>query len=391
MKLTRLYHGRLALVDLAAGTAGSVPLSPDFLEEGIGGGALAAVLARQYPGAMFFCAGPLVGGYAPASGLMTVSFPHSGGGGLTHAINPLGHGAWLRQSGFDALVLTGRGKIPRVIRCAKGICTIEDAPGAGCRSRAKLRASLLRRTADGRAALVLADCSNAALPVAAGAEYGSFPAGTLTGPAMKDRNILAVCLEGGSPLPPMPTPLDNPLRRACTAPPGQSALAAFFQEAKRDFEPGLDFNLKSAACFHCPSPCLAWIKTGEGAHLLLADHGAFAAAVDACGKDAPACLAACDEAGVDPRIAGSLLKDETIDAYHAFLGAAAWNKDNSFPRPPGEQFTEAERAGLVLGMCPRLVRRVPGLTREAFDALLGDKAAAMLARSENLLGQEVFL
>ena len=390
MKFTDMYHGRLALVDLADGTAASVPLSPDCMERGLGGGALAAVLAEQYPGAMFFCSGPLVGSYAPASGLMTISCRSSESGGLKHAIHPLGHGAWLRQSGFDALVVTGRGAIPRIIRCFKGACFLEDAAEEAS-SRAKLRASLLCRTGKGRAALILANCVNTALPVAAGAEYGSFSSGTLVGPAMRERNILALCLEGGSHLPPMPIPLDNPLRRAASVPFGHSPLKAFFQETKLDFASVRNLGLKSAACFHCPSPCLAWVTTGHNAYLLVADHGAFTAAA-ACGKNIPACLAACDEAGVDPRIAGSLLKDVPVEEYSAFLGAAAApNNDNSVVPPPGEQLTEAERTALVLGMCPRLVRRRPGLSRSVFDMVLGKDAAAMLARSETLLGQEVWI
>jgi len=392
MKFTELYHGRLALVDLAAGTAQPVPLSRDVLERGIGGGALALVLAEQYPGAMFFCAGPLVGSYAPASGLMTISFPRSEGGGLVHAITPLGHGAWLRQSGFDALVVIGRSAAPRVVRCLKGVCLLEDAPERDARSsRAALRASLMRRTEEGRAALLLADGPNAALPVAAGAEYGSDPAGTLAGPAMQARNVLAVCLEGGSSLPPVSLPLDNPLRLVCSAAPGPDALAFFFRETDRNSAPSAAFSLKSAACFHCPSPCLAWIKTGDDAHMLLADHGAFAAAVAACGGDAPACLAACDQAGVDPRIAGPFLMDAAVAEYSALLRAAAWNDNNAVLRPPGRRLSEAQNAGLILGVCPRLIERMPGLTREAFDAALGGETAAILARSQGLRGQEVFI
>lgn len=392
MKLAELYHGRLALVDIAAGTARAASLSRKVLEKGIGGGALASVLADQYPGALFLCAGPLVGSYAPASGMMTISFPRSEGGGLIHAIIPLGHGAWLRQSGFDAMVVTGRSAAPRVIRCFKGMCLLEDAPRRdACSSRAMLRASLLRRTGDGRAALLLADSTSAALPVAAGAEYGSSPAGTLAGPAMRARNILAICLEGGSPLPPMSLPLDNPLRLACSATPSPTSLTFFFQETMPDSPPGTGFSLKSAACFHCPTPCLAWIKTGKDAHMLLADHGAFSAAVAACGSNAPACLSACDQAGIDPRIAGPFLKDAAIEEYSALLGTAEWNNDNSGLQPPEGKLSEAQRAGLILGVCPRLVRRIPGLTREAFSAALGEETDATLSRSEGLLGQEVFI
>ncbi len=394
------YHRRLALVDLDEGVAKTAPLALEIVEQGPGGGALAAALAERCPGAVVFSAGPLSGGYAPASGLLTLSFPRSGprseGGGLIHAVMPLGHGAWLRQSGFDALVVTGHSAAAKVIRCAGGACLLEDAPQT-LPDRACLRAALLRRTEDGRAALLLADAANPALPVAGGAEYGSLPAGDIAGPVLQTRGILAVSLEGGCPLPSGQLPLDNALRRAVPA--SAPFPAAFFREAQRDAALAATCKLKSAACFHCPSPCLAWIETGKNAHLLLADHGAFAAALDACGAHAPACLAACDAAGVDPRTAAPFLTNMAAGEFPGILAALPRTGGSETPQRPAENLTETERLAAILGLCPRLVRRVSGLSGNAFEealeetveAVLGSGASAMLARSGQALGQEVFI
>ena len=386
--IASLYQCRLAVVDLDAGCAHAAPLCPDILESGLGGGALASALAPLYPNATFLTSGPLGGGYAPASGAMTVSIPHSDNRGFSHAVAPLGHGAWLRQSGFDALVICGRSASPRVIRCTGGDCCLEDAP-VGMADRATLRAHLLRQTEDGRAGLILADSGNANLPVAGGAEYGSLPAGTLIGPALQARNISGLCLEGGSPLPLGQLPLDNALRQAVARHTPDNALANFFTEAQCDAALVAGFKLKGAACFHCPSPCLCWIETSESTHLLLADHGAFAAALDACGSNAPACLAACDAVGVDPRVAAPLVKNSGAEEFSRILASLACTDDS--PPQPASELSEAERIASILGICPRLVRRTPGLSREVLEAALGSEASTLLARSEAALGQEVFV
>ena len=385
-QLASLYQCRLAVVDLDTGTANAAPLCPDVLELGLGGGALASALAPLYPGATVLTSGPLGGGYAPASGAMTVSIPHSDNSGFSHAIAPLGHAAWLRQSGFDALVICGRSASPRVIRCASGNCRLEDAP-AGMADRAALRAHLLRRTEDGRAGLILADSGT--LPVAGGAEYGSLPAGTLIGPALQARNISGLCLEGGSPLPLGQLPLNNALRQAVARHTPANALANFFAEAQCDAALAAGFKLKGAACFHCPSPCLCWIETSKNTHLLLADHEAFAVALEACGPNAPACLAACDAAGVDPRVAAPLLKNAGTEEFSEILANLACNSDS--PPQPAHELSEAERVASILGICPRLVRRTPGLSKEILEAALGSEASTLLARSEAALGQEIFV
>ncbi len=104
MKLASFYHGRFALADLTTKAATAVPLPPDILSKGIGGGAFAAALLAYYPDALCLCAGPLTGSYAPASGLATLSFIRRAGAEPVHAVIPLGHGAWLRQSGLEDLL-----------------------------------------------------------------------------------------------------------------------------------------------------------------------------------------------------------------------------------------------------------------------------------------------
>ena len=370
--LAAFYHQRMALVDLAAGTASSVPLPPDALQKGLGGPALAEVLAEQYPGALIFAAGPLTGGFAPASGLMTATMPQQGGG-MVHLALPLGHGAWLRQSGFDVLVLTGKSTAPRVVRCGKGQCGLAAAPAglSGCHTggRTALRAALLRGTADGRAGLILADTleEGAALPPAAGSEYGSLPHGALLSAALRAKNVMALCLEGGSPLPPMPVPLDNPLRRAVLPAKGganQALLHELELEAGKAMALPPSMRWKSAACYHCPSPCLAWIEAEQNRQMLAGDHAALAALLAADAPGAASSLNAGDEKGVDCVVASA---------------------------PAPVELSAAMRVALILGVCPRLVRREASLSRDVFAATVGAAMAARLPQAESLLTQRVLL
>ncbi len=385
------YHHRLALVDLAAAEARVLPLPPEVREQGVGGAALAEVLEKAHPGAMIFAAGPLTGSFAPASGQMSILLPQPGGQAV-HVAPPLGHGAWLRRSGFDAMVVTGAGTAPRAIRCYKGGCAVEDAPRNIPSGRAALRAALLRRADDGRAGLLLAGKPDSGTnpPPAAGAEYGPISGGALLARAMNEKNLLACALEGGAALPPMPVPLDNALRRGLRLGSGpQDALAdELTKGAARPvfLPPGLRY--KRAACHHCVSPCLAWVAAGSGRHLLAGDHAGFAAALEACGPDAPVCLALCDDRGLDAASAAPLLAGLAARDMPAALDAAS---AAACPPPSPATMTEAMTTGLILGICPRLVRREPSLIAETLSAAIDGDTSSRLVRAAGLVTRRVYL
>ena len=371
--MSRYYHKGLALADMAAERFDIVPLRDDMLATAIGGAALGSLLHESYPDAFILCAGPLTGSFAPASGLAVAAFPRQGE--LCRLPLLQGIGAMLRQCGVDALALVGRAGRPLVLRLRRGTGGLERAKASlhPDHARADLREELLRDTQDGIAALLLAGADSTALR-GAGMHLGSMPQAAALAGALSDRNCVALVLEGGSPLPPVPVPADTPLR-------GRLASTGCFAKelAARGARLPAGMAWKSAACYHCPAPCQAWVKMSAGGYAFCADHQVFAALIRACGAAAPDALAACDALGLDPLLAAPLLKDacskgaRSVDmpailaralSEHAVPGGAE-------PAAQGED-TESMRAGRVLGICPHLLRRNPSVTLEDLASLLDE-------------------
>ena len=400
------YHQRLAYVDLTSGKAETLPLGRDRLEEGIGGPALGSVLAGDWPDALILTAGPYTGSFAPASGHLAVTFPAEDG--LAPAILASGRGAWLRRSGFDALVIRGRSASACCLRCRGGQCFLEKAPPSASEgNRNRFRAELLRGTADGLAGLLLADRAgspeDADLPPAAGTEHGLLSCGAALAPALLRRRIPALVLEGGSALPLVPIPAENVLRAAVPAQKGP--LKGLYDELILAAETNLQRaspggekrepdiarihvileslpsfrGVRHAACTHCPSPCFAWIPVPRGGHLLAADHEGLLASLQSFGEEYAAYLGLCDARGLDP-----------VGSQSVFAGRSATAPGGRAARAPSTP-TEEMRLGLMLGICPRLIRRVPALGMVAAVAFLGGDMAERIGRAGKLVPREVHI
>jgi len=387
-------QNRMAFIDLASGAAETMNLPDDSLTKYIGGAALAANLASVYPGAIIFVTGPLVGSFAPASGLMTATFSLQNGKTAQFAL-PLGHGAWLRQSGFDLMVIVASAAEPTVIRCAKGGLTLDsDASFSQQPNRNALREALLCQTADGLSALLLADAHSGpkdnAAP-AAGSKNGTLPGASLLGAALAAKNILALSLDGGCPLPPIPVPLHGPLWQKAAQTP-ESPRDALLREL--EFSSGapvtlpVGLGIKSAACYHCPSPCLAWIPTSSSRYLLAADHASLAAAITSCGANAGTCMAACDAQGIDILVAAPFLAGHEHNTIQDALSSLTLNA--AVATPTAKPLDEAQKFGLILGVCPRLIRR-KSLTADDLALAAGSDIAERLQDAAALLSQEAYI
>jgi hypothetical protein len=373
--MNRYYHKRLALADMAAERLDIVPLREDTLATAIGGAALGSLLHTSYPDAFILCAGPLTGSFAPASGLAVAAFPRNGE--LRRLPVLQGIGAMLRQCGVDALALVGRAGNPLSLRLRRGTGGLERAktPLHPEHARAAQREELLRTTQDGSAALLLAGADATELR-GAGMHLGPVPRASALAGALRDRNCAALVFEGGSALPPVPVPADTPLRARL------AAAGCFARElAAQGARLPSGMAWKSAACHHCPAPCQAWVKMSAGGYAFCADHQAFAALVNACGAAAPDALAACDAFGLDPQLAASLLKGASNTDISAILGRALAEHavHGGAEKATQEEETQSVRAGMVLGICPHLLRRHPAVTLEDLAGLLDGDLRRRLA------------
>jgi hypothetical protein len=227
-------------------------------------------------------------------------------------------------------------------------------------TRAAQREELLRTARDGTAALLLAGAAATALQ-GAGMHLGSAPWGNELAGALRDRHCAALVFEGGAALPPVPLPADTPLR-------ARLASGTCFAEeiASHGTRIPTGMRWKSAACCHCPAPCQAWIKMSSGGYVFCADHRAFAALTEACGAAAPDALALCDMFGLDPLLAAPLLQGAAKADMPVILEKALRERVAPGSEQPAarEEYTRSMRAGMVLGICPHLLRRNPSVTPE---------------------------
>ena len=365
---SQYYHKRLALADMAAERFSIVPLQEDMLVAATGGAALGSLLNTSYPDAFILCAGPLTGSFAPASGLAVATFPLDGA--LCRLPVLQGIGAMLRQCGVDALALTGRAEIPLSLHLNRGTGRLERARTLRYPdyTRAAQRAELLRATQDGSAALLLSGASSTSLQ-GAGMHLGSAPQAAALAGALRDRNCAALVLEGGCALPPIPLSADTPLRARLVS---KSCFAQECAAHGARLPSGMPW--KSAACYHCPAPCQAWVKSSSGGYVFCADHQAFAALLDACGAAAPDALAACDMFSLDPLSAALLLKGVAATDMPAILEKALEEHPalGNAESAAQEKYTESMRAGMILGICPHLLRRHSSVNLEDVFGLLND-------------------
>ncbi|MDR1776200.1 MAG: hypothetical protein LBR31_00025 [Desulfovibrio sp.] len=351
------YHKRFLVADCASGRCAGEEISEEFLLESLTApGGLAVALSRKYPESAVFGAGPLTGSFAPASGGLTLAFD----GGRNVAFIPLGHGAALRQCGFDALALIGMASGTAMLRCRPAAATVENIPAFS--DRRELRRRLLLTTENGLASLILADAPQGRDAIAAaGLENGPSPQGRLAYRALRQHGLLALSLEGEGLLPPIPVPLNNVAREAV----GRPSPAWENEIAPTGTAGAMPKNVvwKSAACLHCPSPCLAWLQSGAF-WILHADHKGFAAALARHRENTPTFLEFCDRRGLDATVCAGLGPPESIlespDAT-----------DFEIPEPAGLDLADdAVAAGLTLGLCPKLLRRFPALSSATLGGLL---------------------
>jgi hypothetical protein len=349
-------------VDCAEGTCrtGTIPYA--LLLEGLRvPGGLGSVLAQRHGGTCL-AAGPLTGSFAPASGGIAIV---SQDGLAAHV--PLGHGASLRLCGYDAIVLTGRADEPVVLRCGFGATELVRAPANA--SGHELRTSLLMATKSGMPSLLVA-VPQEEIPAfgAAGLEHGPTAQGRLVSLLLHRHGLSAVALEPEGTLPPIPVPVDNPLREIATK--GENGRTNHWAQeiAASSGDPvPAEVTARIAACWHCPSPCLAWIK-GDDGWILCADHAGAAAAFAHHGSSAPLFLARCFRLGLDAAVCTPLVPDGLTDEQ-ALRNVIAGSPEPGSPQ--GLDTADANVAfGFALGLCPTLLRRVPGLTPALAGSLL---------------------
>lgn len=411
-----------------------------------GGSAAAAVLSGIYDGALILATGPLTGTMTPGSSLLVASCPvgpapenpgvamHDGppdtpandtpeslpssSGARTLVPFLLRHGPALKSAGADFAVITGKAAEPSILIIADGRSRIEPAGKLAGYDVPALRMAFRARMPESRYSLIL--CGPAArnrspfasvgLEVGTGLDRGALASW------MANSNLVAVVLAGGGPLP--GAARRNPLLNSMGATSGVGGFLEVLDQTSGGSAKTTAGKLlgRPAACHICPRPCMAYLRPAivEGG-ILCADHEGFAALSKACPDALPRALLTCARLGLNPVAASSILhgiRPELVGAALEGLLTSPLGSENSenvlsvpgstgklpqsdqiapiraeapstpVPLWPYDGAGKRLAAGLVLGICPILLQRLPDVALERWiDGLDdGEKGLSLMER-----------
>ncbi len=131
------YMGKLAWIDLSAGTVKVEEIAEDVRRKHIGGTGFASYILRQFPfskidplgpeNVLVFSSGPLTGANVPTSGRYAVAAKSPLTGVWGEADSGGRFGISLKASGYDAIVITGRASAPSVLSIIDGNISVVSA------------------------------------------------------------------------------------------------------------------------------------------------------------------------------------------------------------------------------------------------------------------------
>jgi aldehyde:ferredoxin oxidoreductase len=320
-QLAGFYNGRIALVDLSAGSVEVSPLPEDLLFENIGGAAVNNVLYQKYGEGdpVVLGTGPLTGSFAPASCLMVATF-HSSSGEVHHVPFIRDAGADLKFSGIDFVVIQGKAPRLSAIEMKEGNINIADAERIGGLEIPEAQEALTGPNRLGTGTMLLtgpaADSGSAAACLSIGM-WGSMDKVSL-GWLMASKNLKAIIMDAsmGISFPDFGNEPGHAMTRAVKDVLGKTKKAPFAVFEMMNVNSNAmsllkRYHRRSYACYHCPFPCTSYLefklkdptvkrkpKRKEG--LFLLDHTGFYALAKKRGPQSLALMRECLHLGVDP-------------------------------------------------------------------------------------------
>jgi aldehyde:ferredoxin oxidoreductase len=320
-QLAGFYNGRIALVDLSAGSVEVSPLPEDLLFENIGGAAVNNVLYQKYGEGdpVVLGTGPLTGSFAPASCLMVATF-HSSSGEVHHVPFIRDAGPDLKFSGIDFVVIQGKAPRLSAIEMKGGNINIADAECIAGLEIPEAQEALTGPNMLGTGTMLItgpaADSGSEAACLSIGL-WGSMDKVSL-GSLMASKNLKAIIMGAsmGISFPDFGIEPGHAMTRAVKDVLGKSKKARFAVFEMMNVNSNAmsllkRYHRRSYACYHCPFPCTSYLefklkdptlkrgsKRKEG--LFLLDHTGFYALTKKRGPQSLALMRECLHLGVDP-------------------------------------------------------------------------------------------
>lgn len=327
--LTRFYNMRMTVVDLTGQSAEVLPLPDNLLMEDLGGAAINKSLFEQYrdDDPLILGVGPLTGSFAPSSALLVATFRAFESGDLCHTPLLLRAGPELKFSGIDFVVVKGKLPLLQTLLITDG--AIQLRPSANMRGMnvPQVIEALRRQVpASPRCTILTGPAADRLVPYAA-VSTGMWGSLDKRGLAhwMASRNLKAIIINGTGAL---KFPENNfaggdkmTAVMASTYPAKNKGSLAVLE----GLAPGIGLKsilkksiIKNLACYHCPFPCMSYIKIpalarrqrkiAEG--FVLLDHVGFLALARKRGSQGLVLMKECLHLGLDPVAAAAMLPPE---------------------------------------------------------------------------------
>ena len=327
--LSRFYNMKMAVVDLADGSARVLPLPDNVLIENIGGAAVNRILFEQYnkEAPLVLGVGPLTGSFAPASCLMVATFRCLESGGLCHTPILLNAGPEMKFSGVDFTVIKGVSSQPQALLISN--TTIELLPAGDVLGMSVPKATETLRRKDPASDRFIILTGPAADHNAPCAVISTGMGGSLDKCGMANwmgsRNLKAIMLNGtgGLPFAENNLAMVEKLKTAMAA--QQQSMTRGCLSILEKMEPSVTVMsllaksiTKHMACYNCPFPCMSYIQPPglsmrsqvkkEG--FILLDHSGFLALAKKRGRESLLLMKECLNFGLDPAATAERLPPE---------------------------------------------------------------------------------
>lgn len=364
--LTRFYNMTMAVVDLVGQSAEVLPLPDNLLMEHLGGAAINKSLFEYYrdDDPLILGVGPLTGSFAPSSALLVATFRAFESGDLCHTPLLLRAGPELKFSGFDFVIIKGKSPVLQALFVSDG--AIQPRPAGdllGVHVPQVTQALRRQVPASHRCTILTGPAADRLVPYATVSTgmCGSLDKRGLAN-WMASRNLKAILVNGTGTL---PFPENNFARgekmmagMASTYPAKNKGSLAVLER----LAPGIGLKsmlqksmIKNLACYHCPFPCMSYIKmpalarrqrkTAEG--FVLMDHVGFLALARKRGSEALVLMKECLHLGLDPVAAAAMLPPEgSVDSALEIIREVAGVKES---RDAVQELGNRQKTGELLG------------------------------------------
>jgi aldehyde:ferredoxin oxidoreductase len=387
------YNMKTGVVDLSEGRTEVIPLGREDLSRCFGGAAVNKTLLKEHGDALVFGTGPLTGSFAPASSLLVATFNSPVFDNVCHVPFMLRTGPDMKFSGLDFLVVKGAASELSVLYVNHRRISIVPAGHLRNLNVPDVIGVLKKEFPPFGSAVVTGPAADREIPHAA-ASVGA--TGSLDkvefASRMAAKNLKGIVFAGTGGL---PFRKDHPdigktlIQKISSGHPGRNrGFASVLKDLDRGKEaakPLRGLAMKNMACYHCPAPCMSYVRFARHEpSLLLLDIEGWKALSRKVGEHVFTVYRSCLKGGLDPAGVAQRMPDggsitEWLLQIEKMMPEAGTDRTWALhPEPsgvpdknqtlfgggiapllPGDLWGKRVGLAMILGACPLFLLRFP--------------------------------